>query len=318
MTSPVTIPEKTLEHWASIYVTYRFRSQASQWWPTSGEDIRIGQLPQLPGKAVQLEIKTATPVGPNSPSHDVFVNLAQLRDYMKKPLHQQPFYVLPRPHWQGTLENAAVASGIDPTECAFSRAQGVHRAPAGPLQSGAAWFAQWTLVLTAAEVARILQKELTTHGAKSRTAAGANCRLVRFTTGPSPSERWGSASGQSTSTPTYYGWREYWDRLTRCGDTDWPQIFRVQKSDLDALPGKTYSAAQLRGILLGQPRTDRGKLAHRDYADLVAVIPDGHGEFIHLDDSRWMTGVDVQGGDLVEEVRDLRSVVFLDASSVTN
>lgn len=58
---PVSVPEKTLEHWASMYVTYRFRSKASLWWPNPGEDINIRDFPKLPGKAVQLEVKTATP-----------------------------------------------------------------------------------------------------------------------------------------------------------------------------------------------------------------------------------------------------------------
>ena len=54
----VSIPEKTLEHWASIYLTYRYHSHAALWWPAHGEDVNVGNLPPTPGKAVQLELKT--------------------------------------------------------------------------------------------------------------------------------------------------------------------------------------------------------------------------------------------------------------------
>lgn len=76
MTQSVSIPEKTLEHWSSLYLTYRYRSQASLWWPTRGEDIDVQMLPMAPGKAVQLELKTTTPAGTGL--HDVNVDLGQL------------------------------------------------------------------------------------------------------------------------------------------------------------------------------------------------------------------------------------------------
>jgi hypothetical protein len=64
MTQNVSVPEKTLEHWASLCVAYRYRSLAAQWWPVNGVDIDLQALPTQPGKAIQLELKTITPAGP--------------------------------------------------------------------------------------------------------------------------------------------------------------------------------------------------------------------------------------------------------------
>jgi hypothetical protein len=84
MTKSVSVPEKTLEHWSSLYLTYRYRSQVLLWWPTRGEDIDVQMLTTTPGKAVQLELKTTTPAGTGL--HDVNVNLGQLWEYSHKPL----------------------------------------------------------------------------------------------------------------------------------------------------------------------------------------------------------------------------------------
>ncbi|MGH3206024.1 MAG: hypothetical protein ACRDP5_28830 [Streptosporangiaceae bacterium] len=64
MTQNVSVPEKTLEHWASLCVAYRYRSLAAQWWPVNGVDIDLQSMPAQPGKAIQLELKTITPAGP--------------------------------------------------------------------------------------------------------------------------------------------------------------------------------------------------------------------------------------------------------------
>jgi hypothetical protein len=100
MTQSVSVPEKTLEHWSSLYLTYRYRSQVALWWPTRGEDIDVQMLPTTPGKAVQLELKTTTPAGTGL--HDVNVDLGQLWEYSHKPLGRQPFYAFPGRTGTGT------------------------------------------------------------------------------------------------------------------------------------------------------------------------------------------------------------------------
>lgn len=101
----VSVPEKTLEHWSSQYVTYLYRSWAALWWPARGEDIDVRLLPTRPGKAVQLELKTTTVAGLGL--HDVSVDLGQLWEYRQRPLGHQPFYAFPWPTWQGNLTVAA-------------------------------------------------------------------------------------------------------------------------------------------------------------------------------------------------------------------
>lgn len=88
----VSVPEKTLEHWASIYLTYRYRSHAALWWPTSGEDIHVGYLSPYAGKAVQLELKTTT-LSSSGDVHGVQIDLWQLDNYLARPHHRRPFYV---------------------------------------------------------------------------------------------------------------------------------------------------------------------------------------------------------------------------------
>lgn len=148
MTQSVSVPEKTLEHWSSLYLTYRYRSQVSLWWPTRGEDIDLQMLPTTPGKALQLELKTTAPAGTGL--HDLNVDLGQLWEYSHKPLGRQPFYAFPRPDWDGNL--VVVAKAKHPrkevTELAFRRS--------GPQW----WFAEWMVVLTTRQVADVLRREL--------------------------------------------------------------------------------------------------------------------------------------------------------------
>ena len=178
MRASVSIPEKTLEHWTSQYVTYRFRSKAAMWWPARGEDIDIRWLPRRPGKVVQFELKTTT-VDTHG-NHDVRIDLGQLWDYLQRPLGRQPFYVFPRPRWSGTLETASRAKGLPVTELAYRRS------------GRGSWFGDWLVVLTAMQVADVLKDELAAHG---RAKRGNKERLVKFEPlGPKrePNAVWGA------------------------------------------------------------------------------------------------------------------------------
>lgn len=207
--SRVSVPEKTLEHWASQYLTYRYRSWAALWWPVDGEDINVKNLPRLPGKTVQIELKTTTPAGKSK--HDVKVDIGQLNDYLTS--SAPVFYAFPRPEWKGNLERAAHSAGVTPTEIAFSR-------------SGTNWwFAEWMIVMTANEVASVLSKEVAAHAG---TARGHRKRLVQFTTHAkrptTASWAWGAKA------PVTYRWRDFWKVLEGCGETGWPQIVRLPSS----------------------------------------------------------------------------------------
>lgn len=92
----VLLPEKTLEHWASQYILYLFRSKANVWWPSFGVDIDIQGLPLRPGKLLSLEMKTATISGQG---YIIIIKRKQLSAYARMPRAAQPFYVFPLPDW---------------------------------------------------------------------------------------------------------------------------------------------------------------------------------------------------------------------------
>ena len=60
----------------------RYRSKCSLWWPAAGEDVDFRVLPDQPGKAVQLELKTTVSSGANQ---DVMIDLGQLWEYLQRP-----------------------------------------------------------------------------------------------------------------------------------------------------------------------------------------------------------------------------------------
>ena len=110
MTQNVSVPEKTLEHWASLCVAYRYRSLAAQWWPVNGVDIDLQALPSLVRQGHTAGAEDH-PRPPRLGRHKVNVDLGQLWEYSQKPLARQPFYAFPRPHWDGELAAAARADG---------------------------------------------------------------------------------------------------------------------------------------------------------------------------------------------------------------
>jgi len=227
----VSVPEKPLEHWASQYITYRYKANAALWWPASGEDISFGHLPARPGKALQLELKT-TEVRPSRPGvHEVRVNLGQLWEYRDRSLGQ-PFYAFPRPVWSGELIEAATASGLAAADLGFGR-RGRGR--------GRGWaFANWMVVLTTEQVAQIMGKALAEHGSRDRRKTK---RLVRFTLGAHP--EWGPDF--EAEDPGAIPWRDFWDTITQCGRPGWPQLVRLPESLTTAK--NCYEHQELRGLL---------------------------------------------------------------------
>jgi hypothetical protein len=182
VTQNVSVPEKTLEHWASLCIAYRYRWLAAQWWPVNGVDIDIMALPAQPGKAIQLELKTITRAGPGR--HKVKVDLGQLWEYSQKSLAQQPFYAFPWPHWDGELAAAARAVGQDATELAVQRSQ------------AGWWFGNWMVVMTTQQVAGVLRQELINYGRRDR---GERTCLVQFDINDPDNPEWGAPRFISTS-----------------------------------------------------------------------------------------------------------------------
>jgi len=223
----VALAEKTLEHWASQYILYRFRSQAAVWWPATGVDVDVQSLPHLPGKAVSLELKTTSYTRVKPDQHRVMVDLGQLWDYSNHPLCDQPFYAFPQPVWDGGLATVARKNGLHPSELAFSR-------------NGRSswWFAEWMVVMTTQEVAQVLKSKLMTHGSSTR---GKKSLLVTFSVSAGRSTpEWASPRPPGWSP---LGWKPFWDRVTACGGPTWPQRLVVERRYLEGGRTPTYAQA---------------------------------------------------------------------------
>lgn len=125
------IPEKTLEHWSSMYLARRF-PQCQLWWPSIGEDISIESLPRRPGKSVLLEVKT-TDWNASRWEHRLTVDVDQLRRYQRSLI--PVYYVLPMPPWQDVLADGHVWLAGRPCSDLLNRGHG--------------WFGDWVFVVRA-------------------------------------------------------------------------------------------------------------------------------------------------------------------------
>lgn len=145
-----SIPEKTFEHWASMYVANRF-PLSSLWWPTFGEDVRVEDLGTVPGKTLYLEVKV--PEQQANGSHRTIIDIPQLQRYLTSPV--PVFYVFPTPPWRGDLATSAWLRPERRADLAYRRA-------------GHRWFGDWTRVCTAAA----LHRHLNPAGQTNMTLAG--------------------------------------------------------------------------------------------------------------------------------------------------
>lgn len=275
----VSLPEKALEHWASIYLTYRYRSHAALWWPTSGEDIHVGYLSPYAGKAVQLEVKTTT-LSTAGDVHDVKIDLWQLDNYLARPHHLRPFYVFPIPHWTGTLEAAATAAGLPVAEFGFRRSNSYATKPW--------WFASWTVAMTTDQVAAALSTQLV----KYHSGGTSKATLVRFSlkTGTRVTT-WADGKPHRT-----IPWQSLWTNLDECGRRSWPQIVRVPASLMRS--GTPVPHVDIRGLLADARNGD---------GELVTLGSTGEGTFALVDEPSGYRD-NLTGG--VERI-DHRIAVFL-------
>lgn len=309
-----------MRHWSSLYLTYRYRSQTSLWWPTRGEDIDVQMLPMTPGKAVQLELKTTTPAGTGL--HDVNVDLGQLWGYSRKPLGRQPFYAFPWPDWDGNL--AALAREQQPrkevTELAFRRS--------GPQW----WFAEWMVVLTTGQVANVLRRELNAHGSRTR---GSGKRLVRFDAKDPANTVWGDPASPAAS-PQVIKWLDFWYELEQCGRENWPQLIRLpaplvgrRRDDADRDPSvytREEVAVMLRQAADFPSQEVKAPLIIRYDEDfpgqryrtvpLVTLEPVEDGVYRITEEFSDEPGKQEPSDDAVSVPDDNRQVVFLDSRTL--
>ncbi len=246
----VSVPEKTLEHWVSQYILYRFRSHALMWWPSAGVDIDVFNVPTRPGKLLAIEVKTATWTGSR---HVILVDVAQLKKYLARNVADQPFYAFPLPTWTGELP-----SNANEAERALSR-------------SGDRWFALGMAVLTTVEVAARLG---------ITTSTTSNTPLELCVVEGSPGQvRWVQPSAKGLP-PRPRGWHEFWRELIECGNPHWPQRFHVASHHLP--DGPTFSN---REAISAMHATRREIDESEDTGDITFVVlqPDGEGNYIIQD-----------------------------------
>jgi hypothetical protein len=303
VTQRVSVPEKTLEHWASQYIMYRYRAQASLWWPATGQDIDVRLLPTEPGKAVQLELKTTTPSG--SGLQRVYVDIGQLWEYSQKQLGQQPFYAFPWPDWAGRLD--AVARAQRPrkevTELGFRR-------------SGSGWwFGDWMVVMTTKQVADVLGPELAAHPYRDR---GCPKPLVHIDVEHPKKPVWGDPKNQVPD-PGVLGWSNFWSALDECGRDEWPQLIRLPRLIVNRMQLAVSGSSGLypRGLVAEMLRSASALNEQPDSnPDLVTLEPNGDGNYQiarDLPDDRADSGA---GDDTAGEPDDHRQVVFLGARTL--
>jgi hypothetical protein len=307
MSGYVSVPEKTLEHWSSQYITHRFGTHAALWWPATGQDIDIRWLPARPGIAVQLELKTITVRGPDS--HEVRVDLEQLENYLQLSPGRQPFYVFPWPSWCGRLEDDAASSGRSVTELAFSRS------------GRARWFARWMVAMTTHQVAEILDAELKRY---KSTGLGKTQPLVQFKVTVSAKRKrqqteatWGPGKKVIKPDPVI-AWRDLWTELTQGGRPEWPQLIRLPVQMVE--PGGSYSHKQLASLFKQSLTNPRGIQARK--ALFATLEPDDAGNLVvHVD----AADLEEPSADQPEETASgmagegaeaHRAVAFLDAGKL--
>lgn len=264
-----SVPEKTLEHWAGMYLTYRYRSHAGLWWPTVGEDIAVRHLPSTPGKIVQLEIKTLShaPATPNE--HSIMIELAQLCAYLRRPVGLQPFYVFPRADWAGVLANTTLAAGEDPSEHAFSRSSS---------STSVGWFAKWTYALTSADVASTIGL---TPCSGACSCGNGQRKLVRFVVGAGgTTSHWHRSA--PVGGPALIPWRTLWSDLQSCGEASWPQTFLLPRDPVLRSLTRATLLAYLRQVRVDE----RWRSTDANWGPMVPFVSDGEGRVtpVELDD----------------------------------
>ena len=302
MTQNVSVPEKTLEHWATLCVAYRYRSLAAQWWPVNGVDIDIQALPAQPGKAIQLELKTITPAGHGC--HKVNVDLGQLWEYSQKPLARQPFYAFPRPHWDGELGAAARADGQDVTELA------VQRSKAGW------WFGDWMVVMTTQQVAGVLRQELDAYHRRDR---GVKRCLVQFDISNPGKPVWGDPAS-SVPPSEVLNWTQFWPELDECGRDEWPQLIRLPRLILGRRPKPRHwdeeEELYPRHELAEMFRQSEQLLVEMqgEALELETLEPDGNGNLrVTPGHADTIAGSEPADDERASEPEDRRQVVFINS-----
>lgn len=208
-----SIPEKTLEHWASRYLAYRYRTFLGLWWPVDGADIMVEDVHLRIGKSFWLELKT-TVVEPASPDkHTLKIDLWQLNNYHDPAAGAPPvYYVFPRPMWAGDIGSTTGLSWLGST----SRTELAHR------RAAAKWFGEWTRVVPGWELFQLAQPTIAQHQLAG-TLKGATATVGTW---DSAHKKW-KVSKKFRGLREGWRWPDFWDVMQTCGSDVMPALFAV-------------------------------------------------------------------------------------------
>jgi hypothetical protein len=183
------------------------------------------------------------------------------------------------------------------------------------------------VLLTSAQVAAVLRKELAAHGSQRR---GTKERLVRFDLSHSmvtPAVTWGA----DAVPPEPIGWREFWATLEQCGRVGWPQMIRlpagITRSQSLYLPSQVAEMVrEVAGTLreaANLPTTGQEEdklLVAFDSAEdgnnepLVTLEPDEDGNYqVAL---ATPSNLDRVPDDEADQISDYRQIVFIGAEAL--
>jgi len=196
-----SVPEKTLEHWCSIHLGYRYRAKLLMSWPSVGADVDISPSPGVFGKRFWLELKT-TEWKDKLSRHELNIDLNQLAAYGRQSVPD--YYVFPRPPWNGVLSASTAWLGTTAHQQLAYQSHSAHK-----------WFAEWMWVIPGACLRTSLAAELAALRPGSKKT---NSVIAWFST---TGEWW--ARGLDKQPQLH--WRKFWQRMSECGDATWAAQF---------------------------------------------------------------------------------------------
>ncbi|WP_298228101.1 hypothetical protein [Gryllotalpicola sp.] len=258
-----SLPEKTFEHWCSIHLGYRYRAHMHQWWPSTGADIKIENIPPAYGKRIWLELKVPE-WNAAATRHELKLDLVQLHKYATSPVPD--YYVFPIPPWTDVLGAAASLPWLAGTP---------RSALAYQAQSGEQWFAEWSWVLPGHALRRAFAKR------------PKGVAVLAPQHGPADAFTWhGAAAARNLRRPML--WRDFLRLMEQCGDADWPAQFIVPAGSIPLSPasgGGSVARSTLASVLssLRQVRDGHAKRPDDKSFSLFSPID---GEYAEVADRR--------------------------------
>ncbi|WP_403025594.1 hypothetical protein [Salinibacterium sp. GXW1014] len=291
----VSVPEKTLEHWLSIHLNYRYKAKASLWWPVSGEDISVADLPATPGKQFWIEVKTVTWKS-SSGIHSLKINLWQLWKYgdsAHNPAGIPDYYVFPIPPFDGHITDPGLAwlGGRGKSSIGYES------------KAGGDWFARWTWVIPGNELRTRLASELAAWGARGMDKK----KTFEIATIAGGSAKWSSGLAEID----HLRWHEFLDLLEACGKSGWGALLATPKDSQ-----KKRSRAWIKGTFLSLKARDKearksGEKANQNAKqDLTYWVPGKKDEYLPLGKDDLASTADGSGASRAEPIT-FRSLVTL-------